>query len=175
VYRYLGNFPISTNYPTQSLSASQPLTHESTLLVESYPQARQLRGSNLLNLAESFFAIEQYFLISTFKQCTAIQARVCICANPQPATYPSFPGSPRFVVRVMVGNMASPILRRRERPPSSSSRTFNRQCQFCDKRFSKTEHLLRHERSHTKERPFHCVRCNKVYSRQYVRMMRTQG
>jgi hypothetical protein len=63
--------------------ASHSLIH-ATVLGESYPQARQLRGSNLPNLAESSFAIEQYFLISTFKQCTAIQARVCICANPHP-------------------------------------------------------------------------------------------
>jgi uncharacterized Zn-finger protein len=48
----------------------------------------------------------------------------------------------------------------------SPRNTTNRQCQFCDKGFLKKEHLLRHERTHTKERPFRCERCHKVFSRQ---------
>lgn len=40
------------------------------------------------------------------------------------------------------------------------------QCNFCGKGFFKTDHLKRHERSHTKERPFHCASCDKYFSRQ---------
>ncbi|KAG4437552.1 hypothetical protein IFR05_006986, partial [Cadophora sp. M221] len=38
-------------------------------------------------------------------------------------------------------------------------------CRFCSRAFAKTEHLIRHERCHTKERPFQCSICGKNYSR----------
>jgi hypothetical protein len=42
-------------------------------------------------------------------------------------------------------------------------------CRFCDKSFSRTEHLLRHERSsHTKERPFKCSSCESDFSRKDI-------
>ncbi|KAI5459547.1 hypothetical protein BGZ63DRAFT_489379, partial [Mariannaea sp. PMI_226] len=41
-----------------------------------------------------------------------------------------------------------------------------RKCPHCGQCFSKTEHLARHVRSHTKERPFRCDACGKSYSRQ---------
>ena len=40
------------------------------------------------------------------------------------------------------------------------------QCPFCARRFFKTDHLRRHERSHTKERPFCCVVCGRGFGRQ---------
>ncbi|KAH7141796.1 fungal-specific transcription factor domain-containing protein [Dactylonectria macrodidyma] len=40
-----------------------------------------------------------------------------------------------------------------------------RKCSQCGQCFSKTEHLARHIRSHTKERPFQCSICGKSYSR----------
>ncbi|KAH6971261.1 fungal-specific transcription factor domain-containing protein [Ilyonectria sp. MPI-CAGE-AT-0026] len=40
-----------------------------------------------------------------------------------------------------------------------------RKCSQCGQCFSKTEHLARHIRSHTKERPFQCSTCGKSYSR----------
>ena len=43
-----------------------------------------------------------------------------------------------------------------------------RKCHECGQVFSKAEHLSRHIRSHTKERPFGCDVCNKAYSRQSV-------
>ncbi|PMD40288.1 hypothetical protein L207DRAFT_427440 [Hyaloscypha variabilis F] len=42
----------------------------------------------------------------------------------------------------------------------------SRTCRFCFKTFSKAEHLSRHERSHTKERPYQCSDCGKSYTRQ---------
>ncbi|KAH6700582.1 fungal-specific transcription factor domain-containing protein [Leptodontidium sp. MPI-SDFR-AT-0119] len=41
----------------------------------------------------------------------------------------------------------------------------SRTCRFCFKNFSKAEHLSRHERSHTKERPYQCSDCGKSYTR----------
>ncbi|KAI1295287.1 fungal-specific transcription factor domain-containing protein [Xylaria venustula] len=41
-----------------------------------------------------------------------------------------------------------------------------KRCPECGVCFSKTEHLARHIRSHTKEKPFSCHECGKSYSRQ---------
>ncbi|PYH98472.1 hypothetical protein BO71DRAFT_371179 [Aspergillus ellipticus CBS 707.79] len=49
---------------------------------------------------------------------------------------------------------------------TSSSRT--RPCRVCNKTFSKAEHLTRHLRSHTLERPYTCTVCGKGYSRSDV-------
>ncbi|KAK9446552.1 uncharacterized protein V1518DRAFT_423793 [Limtongia smithiae] len=43
-----------------------------------------------------------------------------------------------------------------------------KKCLYCDRRFAKTEHLNRHQRSHTGERPFKCPFCSKRYSRSDV-------
>jgi Zinc finger, C2H2 type len=41
-------------------------------------------------------------------------------------------------------------------------------CSICDTSFRRPEHLKRHLRSHTKEKPFECVQCNRRFSRRYV-------
>ncbi|KUL88315.1 hypothetical protein ZTR_04929 [Talaromyces verruculosus] len=41
-------------------------------------------------------------------------------------------------------------------------------CKFCDRRFTKVEHLNRHQRSHTGEKPFKCPKCNQRYARSDV-------
>ncbi|KAI0448203.1 hypothetical protein F4803DRAFT_13268 [Xylaria telfairii] len=41
-----------------------------------------------------------------------------------------------------------------------------KRCSECGVCFSKTEHLARHIRSHTKEKPFSCRECGRSYSRQ---------
>ncbi|KIW85608.1 hypothetical protein Z517_01000 [Fonsecaea pedrosoi CBS 271.37] len=43
-----------------------------------------------------------------------------------------------------------------------------RQCTVCGRRFTKTEHFKRHERSHTRERPYPCTICDKAFSRSDV-------
>ena len=47
------------------------------------------------------------------------------------------------------------------RPPRT-----RRTCNHCGQSFSKTEHLDRHVRSHTREKPFACTVCSKAYGRQ---------
>ncbi|PVH73613.1 hypothetical protein DL98DRAFT_431022 [Cadophora sp. DSE1049] len=41
------------------------------------------------------------------------------------------------------------------------------QCTYCPRSFNRAEHLLRHIRSHTKEKPFKCGACGKGYAREY--------
>ncbi|PVH77026.1 hypothetical protein DL98DRAFT_464261 [Cadophora sp. DSE1049] len=43
-----------------------------------------------------------------------------------------------------------------------------RQCPYCPRTFTKEEHLNRHRRSHTGEKPFHCHKCSRKYSRRSV-------
>lgn len=43
-----------------------------------------------------------------------------------------------------------------------------RVCSICSQAFSKVEHLDRHVRSHTKEKPYRCQVCHKKFVRQYV-------
>ncbi|KAH7083673.1 fungal-specific transcription factor domain-containing protein [Paraphoma chrysanthemicola] len=38
-------------------------------------------------------------------------------------------------------------------------------CSFCNRAFSRSEHRSRHERSHTKERPFKCAKCRSTFVR----------
>ncbi|KEF51586.1 uncharacterized protein A1O9_12221 [Exophiala aquamarina CBS 119918] len=38
-----------------------------------------------------------------------------------------------------------------------------KQCAYCERTFTKEEHLRRHERSHTGEKPFKCHKCSRKY------------
>jgi hypothetical protein len=49
--------------------------------------------------------------------------------------------------------------------PTRALRANKRKCAFCARAFSKTEHLERHIRSHTKEKPFECHHCGRKYGR----------
>ncbi|OKO90300.1 Transcriptional regulator ADR1 [Penicillium subrubescens] len=51
---------------------------------------------------------------------------------------------------------------RRRRKTSKEERI----CPVCAQTFKKAEHLARHLRSHTKEKPFNCPVCNKAFARQ---------
>lgn len=54
-------------------------------------------------------------------------------------------------------------LRLNGRTPSGKPRLFV--CQICTRAFARQEHLTRHERSHTKEKPYSCGICNRNFSR----------
>ena len=43
-----------------------------------------------------------------------------------------------------------------------------KQCAYCPRKFTREEHLRRHERSHTGEKPFKCHKCNRRYGRSDV-------
>ncbi|RAL09836.1 FTFMHR domain-containing protein [Aspergillus homomorphus CBS 101889] len=50
-----------------------------------------------------------------------------------------------------------------------------KQCTICDRQFKKTEHFKRHERSHTKEKPYQCSVCLKRFSRSDVLSRHAKG
>ncbi|RKK95909.1 hypothetical protein BFJ71_g8086 [Fusarium oxysporum] len=52
--------------------------------------------------------------------------------------------------------LTSPMTRPKGRP---------RKCAYCERVFTKEEHLKRHERSHTGEKPFKCCKCGRSYAR----------
>ncbi|KAK7203974.1 hypothetical protein BZA70DRAFT_196798 [Myxozyma melibiosi] len=47
-------------------------------------------------------------------------------------------------------------------------------CQYCQASFKRGEHLLRHERSHTAERPFDCAACETSFSRKDLLIRHTR-
>lgn len=57
-----------------------------------------------------------------------------------------------------------PKMNTRRRKTTSKERT----CPTCSRQFAKAERLERHLRTHTREKPFQCLVCEKYYSRQYV-------
>ncbi|EEU41518.1 uncharacterized protein NECHADRAFT_9981, partial [Fusarium vanettenii 77-13-4] len=38
-------------------------------------------------------------------------------------------------------------------------------CSHCSREFGRAEHLVRHERTHTKEKPYGCDLCTQAFSR----------
>ncbi|CAG7923662.1 unnamed protein product [Penicillium olsonii] len=50
-----------------------------------------------------------------------------------------------------------------------------KKCSVCSRIFKKTEHYKRHERSHTKERPYECNVCHKRFSRSDVLSRHAKG
>ncbi|OJI99303.1 hypothetical protein ASPVEDRAFT_163140, partial [Aspergillus versicolor CBS 583.65] len=47
----------------------------------------------------------------------------------------------------------------------SPLQTPSHRCSHCAREFVRAEHLVRHERIHTKEKPFSCKLCEKSFSR----------
>ncbi|KIW24672.1 uncharacterized protein PV07_10374 [Cladophialophora immunda] len=56
-------------------------------------------------------------------------------------------------------------------PPGTSAY----QCAICKEQYSRPDHLIRHVRTHTKQRPFVCVVCTKAFARQDLLKRHAQG
>ena len=80
--------------------------------------------------------------------------------------------SPCILSHARLGLSRYPFLRSGRKDPrlamTNSPTKASVRCSTCGKRFTRTEHLNRHFRSHTRERPFGCSICGKRFSRTWV-------
>ncbi|SCU95796.1 LANO_0E11430g1_1 [Lachancea nothofagi CBS 11611] len=63
-------------------------------------------------------------------------------------------------------------LRFQGQTPSGKPRLFV--CKVCTRAFARQEHLVRHERSHTKEKPYHCGVCERKFTRRDLLLRHAQ-
>ncbi|KFY13867.1 hypothetical protein V492_02990 [Pseudogymnoascus sp. VKM F-4246] len=65
-----------------------------------------------------------------------------------------------------------PIIGTQEPPPypggADDPKVQEIKCDICDKVFTRSEHLRRHKRAHSSEKPFACVECKKRFARQDI-------
>ncbi|QYT03574.1 C2H2-type domain-containing protein [Trichoderma simmonsii] len=60
-------------------------------------------------------------------------------------------------------------------PKALKAPTKSYRCHRCSRLFARSEHLQRHERSHTKEKPFQCYQCPKAFTRKHDRLSHSSG
>lgn len=76
----------------------------------------------------------------------------------------NFAGTPR----PRSHSFPNPQSKMRKQPPGRGEQDPLYQCSQCSRRYHRTEHLVRHVRSHTKQRPYSCAFCSKTFARRDV-------
>lgn len=89
------------------------------------------------------------------------EEQMSACPNIVPI---NFAGTPR----PRSHSFPNPQPKMRKQPPGRGEQDPLYQCSQCSRRYHRTEHLVRHVRSHTKQRPYSCAFCSKTFARRDV-------